>query len=151
MTLLVIEDSEEDYEMLKRVVQKKSANYELIHCETGKEALEFFLLNKDNHDNQAQLSKIPSLILLDLNLPGIDGKTVLAKLKSHPTLKLLPIVVFSTSSNPQDIKTCYEKGANAYIIKPMDFDKLKEHIEIILKHWMDVNIISIDTLKIINQ
>ena len=137
--LLVVEDSEEDFEMFLRGVKKSSISCNLYHCETGKEALDF-LLNELDDKNEQFLSQL-SFILLDLNLPGTDGRVVLEKIKTHPQLKSIPVVIFSTSSNPKDIETCYHKGANAYITKPMDIRKLQQYIEIIIQHWLTINTI----------
>ncbi|BAQ66563.1 response regulator [Geminocystis sp. NIES-3709] len=131
--LLVIEDSEEDYEMFMRVVNKNSIKCLIHHSETGEEALKFLQnSNKEKFPN-------PSLILLDLNLPGINGKKVLQKIKSDPFFNLIPVVIFSSSSHSKDIEDCYSKGANAYVIKPMNVILLEEYIKTILSHWLNVN------------
>lgn len=132
--LLLVEDSEQDYEMFIRVVNKNSIKCLIHHSETGEEALKFL-----QNQNQEKLPNL-SLILLDLNLPGIDGKTVLQKIKSNPLLKLIPVVIFSSSSNSKDIEDCYQKGANAYVIKPMNVVLLQEYIQTILSHWLNVNV-----------
>lgn len=69
-------------------------------------------------------------------MPGTDGKTVLAKIKSAPRLKVIPVVIFSTSSNPKDLKECYLKGSNGYVIKPMDIQKLQNCIRLLLEYWL---------------
>lgn len=136
--LLVVEDSEEDYEMFMRVVKKTDLQFELNRCETGEEAL-IFLKNQNIYQDKEKFQK-PSVILLDLNLPGIDGRKVLEKIKLDPNLQLIPVVIFSTSSNPKDIEECYQKGANGYVIKPMDISLLQEYIQILLLHWLKINI-----------
>lgn len=132
--LLVVEDSEQDYEMFIRVVKKNNIKCNIIHYETGEEALNFL----ENSDQEKYV--YPSLILLDLNLPGINGKKVLEKIKSDAYFKLIPVVIFSSSSNSKDIEDCYNKGANAYVIKPMNVSLLEEYIKTMLSHWLRVNI-----------
>lgn len=132
--LLVVEDSEQDYEMFIRVVKKNNIKCNINHYETGEEALNFL----KNSDQKKYV--YPSLILLDLNLPGINGKKVLEKIKSDPHFKLIPVVIFSSSSNSKDIEDCYNKGANAYVIKPMNVSLLEEYIKTMLSHWLRVNI-----------
>lgn len=135
--LLVVEDSDEDYEMFQRAVKKTEIECNLFQCETGKEALNFLNNEKDYQDSEKY--KKPSLILLDLNLPGINGRKVLEKIKSNPAWRKIPVVIFSTSSNARDIEDCYDKGANGYIIKPMNIDLLQEYTQILLLHWLKIN------------
>ncbi len=136
--LLIIEDSEEDYEMFMRGVKKSGIDCQIFHCETGDEGLDF-LTNQGEYDDKEKYY-LPSLILLDLNLPGTDGKIILKKIKKNPNLSVIPVVIFTTSSNPKDIAECYENAANGYVIKPMNIKNLQESIEILLKHWLTVNI-----------
>ena len=136
--LLAIEDSEQDYEMIRRAVQKSSVSCDLHHCETGEEALQF-LRYQGIHQNRQQLGQ-PALILLDLNLPGTDGREILSQIKQDPQLKQIPVVIFSTSSSPKDIAECYQRGANAYVIKPMDIALFRESINLLMLHWLKVNI-----------
>ncbi|MGB2924808.1 MAG: response regulator [Limnothrix sp.] len=136
--LLVVEDSEEDYEVFLRSVKKSDVDCYIFRCETGEEAWDF--LNNEKVSDGLPLPVLPSMILLDLNLPGMDGQTILSKIKSDPKLKLIPVIIFSTSSSSKDIQSCYENGANAYVVKPMDILKIRDHINILLKHWLEVNV-----------
>ena len=68
-------------------------------------------------------------MLLDLNLPGTDGRDILAEIKSSDDFKKIPVIVLTTSSDERDIESCYEAGANSYVHKPVDFDALITHIE----------------------
>lgn len=138
-SLLVVEDSEYDFETLLRVFKQLSFSASIYHCLDDDEALDF-LFHKGQYEAE-KINPIPSLILLDLNLPGTDGRDVLDRIKTDEKLKIIPVIVFTTSSSPQDIKTCYQKGANTYIVKPMDFNKLKITIETILIHWFEVSIL----------
>jgi CheY-like chemotaxis protein len=99
--LLVIEDSNEDFEALCRIIDQVS-NFSLdVHrCVDGDEALDWL--------NEA--SSHPDLIVLDLNLPGTDGREILVTIKQTKKLRSIPIVVLSTSSNPKDIEACYQSG-----------------------------------------
>ena len=80
----------------------------------------------------------PAIIMLDLNLPGTDGREVLTVLKQDRDLQAIPVVVFSTSSNPKDIESCYCQGACGYIVKPMDFNKLQQLVNTFLTYWFEV-------------
>ena len=137
--LLVIEDNEQDFETLSRILKQLSFKGDLYHCLDGDDALDF-LYNKGEY-NDKLTSPTPNLILLDLNLPGTDGRDVLKQIKNDIQLKIIPVVIFTTSSNEQDIKICYERGANTYILKPMNIETMKAKIENLLIHWFDVSII----------
>jgi two-component system response regulator len=83
----------------------------------------------------------PALMLLDLNMPGIDGKRVLATIKQDATLKKLPVVILTTSSDERDVTECYELGASTYIQKPVDFDGLIAAVRRIKEYWFGVAIL----------
>ena len=85
------------------------------------------------------------MIVLDLKLPGIDGPEVLRRLKKDVTLKTIPVVVFTTSNNPKDIETCDRQGIYRYIIKPIDFNQLKQDVQRILDCWCEVTNLSISS------
>ena len=130
--LLVIEDSNEDFEVFQRYVRRSPLTIPLYRCVDGDEALAF--LDRTGRYADPQSAPRPGLILLDLNLPGTDGREVLRKIKQDETLKLIPVVVFTISNNPKDIETCYRQGVNSYIVKPMDFNRLKRSIQILIDY-----------------
>ena len=135
-TLLVIEDSDEDFVALQRMMKSASLPHRVERCTDGDDALDF-LYHTGKYVDKKTAAR-PSLILLDLNLPGTDGREILHQLKQDDSLKIIPVVVFSTSSNPKDIEACYEYGVNSYILKPIDAHKLKLTIEIFSKYWFEV-------------
>ena len=140
-TLLVIEDSDEDFEALKRMMQCTSIPHRLERCSDGDDALDY-LYHTGKYENK-HLAPRPSLIVLDLNLPGTDGREILKQLKQDNNLRSIPVVVFSTSSNPKDIVACYEYGVNSYILKPIDVEKLKTTIEVLSYYWLAINALPI--------
>jgi CheY-like chemotaxis protein len=138
--LLVIEDSDEDFEALSRVIaQVQPVSLKIHRCVNGDEALDF--LNQTVKYNEAdrevphQPHFTPALVILDLNLPGTDGREILAIIKQTNALKAIPIVVLSTSSNPKDIEVCYRSGVNSYMIKPMNISDLKDSLRMMLDYW----------------
>lgn len=137
--LLIVEDSNEDFEALKRFVQRSSMTIPIQRCINGDQALAF-LHRTGSYVNRAS-EPHPGLIVLDLNLPGIDGREVLRRIKQDHRLKAIPVVVFTTSNNPKDIGDCYQDGANSYIVKPIDFAQLKRDIQILLEYWFEVTIL----------
>jgi CheY-like chemotaxis protein len=135
-SLLVIEDSDVDFEALQRMMRNSSLSISIYRCLDGDEALDFLYHTGEYADNNN--APHPSVILLDLNLPGTDGREVLERIKQDEKLKVIPIVVFTTSSNPRDMQVCYQKGANSYIIKPIDVSKLRKAIQTTLDYWFEV-------------
>ncbi len=104
--------------------------------EDGEDAIDF-LFNLGEYQDE-EIAPTPTLVLLDLNLPGTDGREVLAKVKQDEELRAIPIVVFSTSPNPKDIETCYKFGANSYMLKPMKISDLEASIQTFIVHWFEV-------------
>lgn len=144
-TLFIIEDSEPDYEIFMRIVKKSSISCQIQHFETGEKALDYLQELSNQRENEAKKPQ-PSVILLDLNLPGINGKKVIEEIRLNSLFKLTPVVVFTTSSNPKDIEDCYLKGANSYTVKSMDFEILRENIQNLLSYWLKVNIVYLSNL-----
>jgi CheY-like chemotaxis protein len=141
--LLVVEDSDEDFAALNRIVAQICTFPLTVHrCISGDDALDF--LNKEGeYQNIADVLPI-RLILLDLNLPGTDGREVLAMIKKSDTLKTIPVIVLSTSSNPKDIEDCYQSGVNSYMLKPMNISELKTSMQMMLDYWFKVAILPDD-------
>ncbi|MGH1396285.1 MAG: response regulator [Trichormus sp.] len=137
--LLVIEDSDEDFEALWRLIQKEKILNPIFRCVDGDEALDFLYHNGDYNDPQT--APRPSIILLDLNLPGTDGRDIIAQIKQDPEMKSIPIVVFTTSSNPKDIAICYQYSVASYILKPIDINRLATTIHNFLTYWLDIVIL----------
>ena len=133
--LLIVEDSPEDYEATVRALTKSGFASPLMRCEDGDDALNF--LYRRGRFSAPELSPRPSMILLDLNLPGTDGRQVLATVKSDDNLKTIPVLVFSGSKHEDDISACYEAGANSYIPKPLDMNGLHETMSCIKDFWFD--------------
>jgi CheY-like chemotaxis protein len=136
--LLVVEDSNDDFRMLQRLMQRMEVRNPIIRCVNGDEALDF-LYQGGSYKDTEEVPK-PSVILLDLNLPGLDGRDVLERLKQDGSLKEIPIVVFTTSSSPKDVEFCYQKGANGYLVKPMNVEELQKTVQAFVDYWLEVNI-----------
>ena len=125
--LLIIEDSDEDFAALTRMITKTNISNPVYRCEDGEEALDF--LCREGEYSDESLAPRPCLIILDLNLPGTDGREVLANLKQNQDLQAIPVVIFSTSSNPKDINACYRQGVSGYMVKPMNIALLLRKIQ----------------------
>ncbi len=105
-------------------------------CEDGEEALDY--LHQRNRYSRAESSPRPDLILLDLNLPGTDGRDVLEEIKKDPELRTIPVIVLTTSSDDKDINKCYQAGANSYIQKPVDLQGFFTAIQRLREFWFEV-------------
>jgi CheY-like chemotaxis protein len=134
--LLVAEDSDEDFEMLHLLMQQMQVRNPVYRFKNGDQVLDFLYREGEY---QAETCPLPSVILLDLNLPGTDGREILEQLKQDEGLREIPIVVFTTSSSPQDIEFCYQSGANGYLVKPVDALELEKRVEAFVEFWLEAN------------
>lgn len=137
--LLIVEDSDDDYEATERAL-RHSGNLlnPLLRCRNGQEALDFIYHEGEFTPDNAPR---PGLILLDLNMPGVDGREVLLKLKSDENVKDIPVIVLTTSSSERDIEECYKYGANTYITKPVELDGFFKAIERLKEYWLEIAIL----------
>jgi CheY-like chemotaxis protein len=134
--ILLVEDSPEDFEAAKRAFRKSGLKNPIIRCSDGDEALEFLFRRGSFAD-----APRPGVVLLDLNLPGTDGREVLAEIKAAPQLKHIPVIVLTTSSDDRDVQACYQAGASSYIQKPVDLDGFMRAIERLNDYWFEVVIL----------
>jgi CheY-like chemotaxis protein len=133
--ILLIEDSTEDY-MVAQYILRRVTDRPIMRCTDGESALDY-LLRRGTYA-EAQVASYPALILLDLNLPAIDGCEVLRQIKQDARLRAIPVVVFTTSAQPHDIDVCYQFGANSYMVKPVDFERLRHALELLTRYWFSV-------------
>ncbi len=132
-TILVMEDNQDDYEAMERSFRKSRLMNPIQWCQDGADALDYiFRKGKYSGDDTVVT---PCFILLDLNMPGIDGRQVLKELKSDPQKKSIPVIVLTTSSDEIDVNKCYDLGASTYIQKPVAFDALLSAAERIKDYW----------------
>ena len=137
--ILLVEDSPEDCEATMRAIHKSELPNPIVHCASGDLALDY--LHRRGIYADPLISPRPSLILLDLNLPGTDGRQVLEEVKAIPSLRPIPVIVFTTSADRRDIEACYRAGANSYIQKPVDLTSLLQAIQRIKDFWFDMVIV----------
>jgi CheY-like chemotaxis protein len=130
--ILLVEDNEADARLAEEALKESGTNSHLHLVENGVEAMAF-LRQEGEHANAPR----PDVILLDLNMPRMDGREVLAVAKSDPALRSIPIVVLSTSSAERDVKETYDLHANCFITKPLELDRFIEIIHQIEHFWLD--------------
>ena len=137
--ILLVEDSPEDFEATRRALHKSGLRNPIYRCSDGDEALDF--LHRRGAFADPSAAPRPGIILLDLNLPGTDGREVLADIKRDERLKQIPVIVLTTSSDDRDVEACYKSGANSYIQKPVDMDGFIKAIERLNDFWFEVVIL----------
>jgi len=120
LLVLVVEDDPGDVALITSALNDLSMPTTVYHVEDGADALAF-LHRQDGYGDMPR----PDLILLDLNMPRVDGRQVLAQIKADPQLMAIPVVVFTTSATPDDIIGSYTAHANAYVAKPLDLDEFE--------------------------
>ena len=130
--ILIAEDDADDRFLLKAAFEENGFTDHLHFVENGVEVIEF--LHELSHDvNDA---KLPRFILLDLNMPKKDGREVLKEIKQSPVYKKIPVIIFSTTNNEQEMRRCYELGANSYITKPNSFENLIKTVAAFRSYWL---------------
>ena len=128
--ILLVEDNPNDAELAIRALRKNNLANHLLHLEDGQEALDFLFEEKN---------RMPKLILLDLKMPKVVGIEVLRRLKSDERKKVIPVVVLTSSKEESDIVETYKLGANAYIVKPVDFDQFVNAVAQLGLFWLLLN------------
>src|SRR5262249_18960428 len=123
-----------DVKITQRALRESAVPVELIVVRDGQEAVDY-LLRRPPHDEANWRS--PDLILLDLNLPGMDGREVLERVRTTEALRHVPVVVLTTSRRHEDVQQMYASGANTYIEKPQDFARFVEVLQTIQHYWLD--------------
>ncbi len=134
--ILLVEDSDEDYETIRRAFSQINLGNTLIRSEDGDQALDY-LFHRGRYENPEAWPR-PALILMDLNLPGTDGRAVLAQIKGDPDLRQIPVVVMTTSSDERDIAWSYAAGANSFIQKPLSFAGVVDAMKRVKEYWFDL-------------
>ncbi|CAA9284933.1 Two-component transcriptional response regulator, LuxR family [uncultured Coleofasciculus sp.] len=129
--ILLVEDSPSDADLTEEAFSEGKVLNNLHWVQDGVEALAF-LYQQGNYVDAPR----PDLILLDLNLPKKDGREVLAQIKGNPSLKLIPVIILTTSAAERDIVKTYELNANCYITKPIDLEEFIGVVKLIEKFWL---------------
>jgi len=131
--ILLVEDSEGDARLVQEGMRDAKMSNRLHIVEDGVEAMEFL-----RREGRFGTAPRPDLVLLDLNLPRMDGRQVLAEMKSDSGLRSIPVVVLTTSDAEQDVLRAYELNANCYVTKPVDFDKFMYVVRQLEEFWVKV-------------
>lgn len=136
--ILLAEDNMDDAELTIRELKKHNMANHLFHVTDGKQALDF-IFGTGNFSEKRNIIHTPKLILLDIQMPKLNGIEVLQKIKEQELTKLTPVVILTSSKENPDIKKCYELGANSYIVKPVNFESFAEAIRNLGFYWLLLN------------
>ena len=135
ITILMADDDDDDRRLTKEALLEGRLVNELRFVENGEELLDY--LRRQGSYATAEAPR-PGLILLDLNMPRKDGRTVLREIKSDPELRQIPVVVLTTSKADEDVFKSYDLGVNSYIVKPVTFEALVDILQTLEKYWFEI-------------
>ncbi len=133
MRILLVEDNPGDIRLAQEAIKEAGLKLEMDVVTDGQAALDFLEKKNDFQD-----AKTPNLILLDLNLPKLDGRMVLSEIKRNRQLMKIPVIIFTTSSSDEDVYMTYQLHANCYMVKPVEFNTFIEHIRILSNFWFEL-------------
>ena len=135
-TILVVEDDPNDLFFLKRAFNAVHATCLMQTVGDGAEAIDY-LRGVDDYSDRGRYP-VPALILMDLKMPRVNGFEFLAWLRREPVLKLIPVVVFSSSNLPHDVQRAYELGANSFVVKVQDNTALPDTLKTLATYWLEI-------------
>jgi two-component system response regulator len=135
--ILLVEDNADDVELTRIAFAEAKIANRLVVVGDGAEALDY-LFARGRHSGR-DATELPSLVLLDLNLPKVDGREVLQAIRANATTRTLPVVVLTTSTEPFDVEASYALGVNSYIQKPVDFEQFVWAVKQVGLYWLVLN------------
>jgi len=128
--ILLVEDNPNDIEITRRALEKGQVKNELTIARDGQEAIDLLFGHAEAR------ASLPGLILLDLNLPRVDGREVLSRIKTDPELRRIPVIVLTTSTREEDVVRSYDLGVNTFISKPVRFEDFIKVVTAIQEYWI---------------
>lgn len=137
MHILLVEDNEDDIELTRLAFDQHRIANRLDVVKNGEQALSY-LFGRDEYEHRKD-EPLPAVVLLDLKLPGLHGLEVLEQLRANPATRHLPVVILTSSGEQEDLFGSYERGANSFIRKPVDFEKFSEAVRQLQLYWLVLN------------
>ena len=135
--ILLVEDTEPDAHLIFRLFKRYNIYNKVSWVTDGQEALDFIFATGIYNDRLVEIG--PKIILLDINLPKVSGIEVLRRIKADERTKNIPIIMLSSSNEPEDINICYKYGANSYVSKPVEFDEFTKKLTALGLYWLLIN------------
>ncbi|EFL87613.1 response regulator [Ahrensia sp. R2A130] len=136
ISILVADDDADDRLMIGEAFEEAMLKNPVAFVKDGIELLEY--LRNENGFSDVEAHPTPGIILLDLNMPRMDGRTALEEIRKDPVLKRIPVVVLTTSQAEEDILRTYDLGVNSFITKPVTFDGLVQVVQVLNRYWIEI-------------
>jgi CheY-like chemotaxis protein len=134
--ILYVEDNADHAELVMRQLEKQRLRQRVVHVEDGERAMAVLDAAVQGHQ------PLPRFVLLDLRLPRMDGMEVLARMRASDALRLIPVIIFTTSTTSRDVQAAYSHHANSYLVKPDDTEELSRLLGELSQYWLDRNVAS---------
>lgn len=131
--IMVIDDNTSDLGLILRAFENNSIKTKILCMNNGHEALAYLM--GDGVFADRKQNPYPSMLITDINMPGVDGFDILEYLQCNPAKEIIPTIVLSSSEDPDDIRVAYKLGAFSYLVKPYRFDDLCSHIDSLINYW----------------
>jgi two-component system response regulator len=135
--ILLVEDSPELHELTCLALAADGADGDIVWARDGQQALDY-LWAQGRHAGR-DTSQQPALVILDMHLPSLSGLQVLRQLRDHPLTEVIPVVMLTSSREPEDLRACYRSGANGYVAKPVAFAQYRHKVVCLRDFWLGVN------------
>ena len=136
-TILLVEDNADDVELTLRAFRKSPVTPDIVVVRDGAEALDYLFISGAHA--QREPTRAPAVVLLDLNLPKVDGLQVLERIRTDPRTSRLPVVILTSSKEDRDLLRSYELGANSFVRKPVDFTEFVDAARQVAVYWLALN------------
>lgn len=136
LKVLIAEDDDDDFLLVRDAFEESHILIDIFRVRDGEELLDYLLRRGEFGDQES--SPRPTLILLDLNMPRKDGREALAEIKAHPDLRMIPVVILTTSKAEEDIASTYGLGVNSFIRKPVEFVDFVRIIRTLGDYWFEI-------------
>ncbi len=135
--ILVADDDADDRMLIAEAFEEAHLNNPVTFVKDGIDLLDY-LKREGKYANDTTDNHLPGIILLDLNMPRMDGRTALEEIRKDPDLRKIPVVVLTTSKSEEDILKTYNLGVNSFITKPVTFDSLVEVVQVLNRYWIEI-------------
>jgi len=135
--ILLVEDQQDDVDLTLRAFSKSNVPHEIVTVRDGQQALDFLFSTGGYAGRDRTL--VPSVVLLDLNIPKVNGLEVLRRMRADERTRLIPVVVLTSSSLDGDVSDCYCTGANSFVRKPVNFSEFVETADGLGRYWLELN------------
>ena len=136
VVLMMVDDDEDDCLLVRDAIKDASVDCNFRSVQDGVELWDY--LNRKGRYGESAAAPRPDIILLDLNMPRMDGREVLERLKSDPRFRGIPVVILTTSRDQEDVRLCYNLGANSYVTKQPSFEGIISTIKTLMEYWLEV-------------